>query len=100
MMEYFYGGGGNNRPDFTYRFLVTRVTEEMFHWCERYPLTGPFERWHVIYNYKDHGYRKGNPEADSVEIPLIQFENKQAAFMFSLAFSEYIVEDKTFSFAK
>jgi len=96
-MEYFYGGGGNNRPSFTYRFLVTRVTEEMFHWCERYPLTGPFERWHVIYNYKttddgDLGDRK--------EIPLIQFENKQAAFMFSIAFSEFILEDKSFSFAK
>lgn len=98
-MEYFYGGGGNNRPDFTYRFLVTRVTEEMFHWCERYPLTGPFERWHVIYNYKTT-FTSPSAAKDEKEMPLIQFENKQAAFMFSLAFSEYIVEDKTFSFAK
>ncbi len=96
-MEYFYSGGGNNRPDFTYRFLVTRVTEEMFHWCERYPLTGPFERWHVIYNYKtNHNGDLG----DRKETPLIQFENKQAAFMFSIAFSEFIVEDKTYEFAR
>ncbi len=96
-MEYFYGGGGNNRPDFTYRFLVTRVTEEMFHWCERYPLTGPFERWHVIYNYKT---TYDGDLGDREETPLIQFENKQAAFMFSIAFSEFIVEDKTFGFAR
>ncbi len=96
-MEYFYSGGGNNRPDFTYRFLVTRVTEEMFHWCERYPLTGPFERWHVIYNYKT---TYDGDLGDRTETPLIQFENKQAAFMFSIAFSEFIVEDKTYGFAR
>ncbi len=96
-MEYFYSGGGNNRPDFTYRFLVTRVTEEMFHWCERYPLTGPFERWHVIYNYETN---YNGDLSDRKETPLIQFENKQAAFMFSIAFSEFIVEDKTYEFAR
>ena len=96
-MEYFYGGGGNNRPDFTYRFLMREITDKMFEWCEAYPLNGPFERWHVIYNYQtsydgDLGDRK--------ETPLIQFESEKAAFVFSLAFSEYILEDKTFSFAR
>jgi hypothetical protein len=94
-MEYFYGGGGNTRPTFTYRFLVKKVTDEMWHWCEQYPLTGPFERWHVIHNYTAHGYRKGNPGADAVEIPLIQFESKKAARMFRIAYSEYIMENKS-----
>ncbi len=93
-MEYFHSGGGNNRPDFTYRFTLKEITTKMWEWCESYPLTGPFERWHVIRNY-------GQPtDKDRKEIPLIQFENKQAAFMFSIAFSEYILEDKTYSFAK
>jgi hypothetical protein len=98
-MEYFYGGGGNNRPDFTYRFLCKEITTEMYKWCEAYPLNGPFERFHIIFNYE---YASGNrdPRADRKETPLIQFENKKAAFMFSIAFSEYILEDKTFSFAK
>ena len=96
-MEYFWSDGGNNRPDFTYRYLMKEITSDMHHWCNNYPLTGPFERWHVIRNFEaeydgDLGDRK--------EIPLIQFENKKAAFMFSIAFSEYILEDKTYSFAK
>lgn len=99
-MEFFYGGGGNNRPDFTYRFLVKKVTEDMYKWCEDYPLNGPFERFHIIWGYKDHGYRQGNPEATVVELPLVQFESRKAAYMFRLAYSEYILEDKTFSFAK
>lgn len=96
-MEYFYGGGGNNNPDFTYRFLCKEITNDMWKWCENYPLTGPFERWHIKYNYK---FNYNGISGDQKETPLIQFENKQAAFMFSLAFSEYILEDKTYSFAK
>ena len=96
-MEYFYSGGGNNRPSFTYRFLMEKITDDMFDWCGEYPLNGPFERWHIIHNYQttydgDLGDRK--------ETHLIQFEDKNAAFMFSIAFSEYIIEDKTYSFAK
>jgi hypothetical protein len=88
-MEYFYSGGGNNRPDFTYRFLVSKITEEMYDWCGNYPLTGPFERWHIIHN-------TGNFERDTI----IQFESRKAAYMFRIAFSEYITENKTYSFAK
>jgi hypothetical protein len=98
-MDYFYGGGGNNRPDFTYRFLVKRVSPEMFKWCEEYPLTGPFERWHVIYNYKT-SFRNSAAAKDQPETPLIQFESRKAAYMFRLTFSEYITEDLTYSFAK
>ncbi len=96
-MELFYGGGGNNRPSFTYRFLMKKITSDMFEWCEKYPLDGPFQRWHVIYNYQT---TYDGDLGDREEIPLIQFEDKNAAFMFSIAFSEYILEDKTYSFAK
>ncbi len=93
-MEYFFTSGGNNRPDFTYRYTMKEITNEMWNWCENYPLNGPFQRWHVVRNY-------GQPtDGDRKEIPLIQFEDRNAAFMFSIAFSEYILEDKTYSFAK
>jgi hypothetical protein len=93
-MEYFFTSGGNNRPDFTYRFTMKEITTEMYQWCENYPLSGPFQRFHIVRNF-------GQPtDGDRKEIPLIQFEDKNAAFMFSIAYSEYILEDKTFSFAK
>ena len=77
-MEYFYSGGGNNRPSFSYRYTMKEITNEMWEWCENYPLNVPFQRWHVIHNY-------GQPtDQDRKEIPLIQFEDKNAAFMFSI----------------
>lgn len=88
-MEHFYGGGGNNNPDFTYRFLVKTVPNEMYKWCEDYPLNGPFERWHFKLYPHDGGTTY-----------MIQFESRKAAYMFKIAFSEHIIEDKTFSFAK
>jgi hypothetical protein len=94
-MEYFYSSGGNNRPDFTYRFLMRKITEEMYDWCGNYPLTGPFERWHIIHNYETR-----NNDGDAPETPLIQFESRKAAYLFRIAFSEYIIENKTYSFAK
>ncbi len=89
-MEYFWSGGGNNRPGFAYRFLMRKITDEMYDWCDRYPLTGPFERWHIIHNYTlihDGG--------DTPETPLIQFESKKAALMFRIAYSEYIIDDRS-----
>lgn len=96
-MEHFYGGGGNNNPDFTYRFLVKSLTNEMWRWCEDYPLNGPFERWHVKHRFRieDDGDIGGR-----IERPLIQFESRKAAYMFRLTFSEYILEDLTYNFAK
>jgi hypothetical protein len=94
-MEYFYSGGGNNRPTFTYRFLMRKITDEMYDWCGNYPLSGPFERWHIIHNYREGTAFQG----DAPEVPLIQFESSNAAYMFSIAFSEYILENKTYSFA-
>ena len=98
-MEYFYSGGGNNRPDFTYRFLVKKITEEMYDWCGNYPLVGPFERWHIIQNYQIPLVRRpiDNSLDSSPGIPLIQFESRKAAYLFKIAFSEYIIEDKTYN---
>ncbi len=90
-MEYFYSDGGNNRPHFVYRFLLKEVNTAMWEWCERYPLTGPFERWHVIRNHTDGTAFLG----DGPETPLIQFESKKAAQMFRIAYSEYIILDKS-----
>ena len=94
-MEYFWSDGGNNRPDFTYRFTLKEVTEEMYDWCGNYPLDGPFERWHIKHRFRTLSYEGGE-----VEIPLIQFESRKAAYMFKIAFSEYIVEDRTYAFAR
>lgn len=89
-MEYFYGGGGRSDPDFIYRFEVTEVTDEIWKWCERYPLTGPFERWYVQHR----------STIAKLQNPIITFESRKAAYMFRIAFSEYILENKTYGFAK
>ena len=94
-MELFYGGGGRSNPDFCYRFLVQEVPDSMWKWLEDYPLTGPFERWYI--------QRNGKPSKsidDAVQIPMIQIESRKAAYMFRIAFSEYIIEDKTYDFVK
>ena len=94
-MEYFYGGGGRSNPDFTYRFLVEAVTPEMYKWCEEYPLNGPFERWHINHRFKVLKYQGGEKV-----LPIIQIESRKAAYMFRIAFSEKILKDETYSFAK
>lgn len=92
-MEYFYGGGGRSNPDFCYRFLVKSVPDVMWAWCESYPLTGPFERWYVQHNTKMGG-------GDAAQLPMVQIESRKAAYLFKIAFSEYIVKDVTYDFAK
>ena len=87
-MENFYGGGGRSNPDFTYRFLVKLVTTPMYQWLEAYPLNGPFERFYIQH------------QKLSVPGPVVQIESRKAAYMFRIAFSEYIIEDMTYSFAK
>lgn len=96
-MEYFWSDGGNNRPDFTYRFLVKEITTEMYEWCQQYPANGPFERFHIIRNYQSSYF---TDLADKKETPLIQFESRKAAYMFRIAFSECIIENKTYMFAR
>ena len=94
-MELFYGGGGRSNPDFVYRFLVKEVPDLMWHWLEDYPLNGPFERWYIQHNGKTN-----SNVGDAKEIPMIQIESRKAAYLFKIAFSEYIIEDMTYSFAK
>ena len=90
-MELFYGGGGRSNPDFVYRFLVRDIPPDMYKWCADYPLTGPFERWYIQHNTKMAG-----PE----QHPIIQIESRKAAYLFKIAFSEYIIKDLTYDFAK
>jgi hypothetical protein len=82
-MEHFYGGGGRSNPDFVYRFKVKSIPNEMYRWCAEYPLTGPFERWYI---------QHGKAMDDN---PIIQFESRKAAYLFSIAYSEYIIENKS-----
>jgi hypothetical protein len=90
-MELFYGGGGRSNPDFVHRFWVKSVPDVMWAWLEDYPLTGPFERWYIQNNYNHIG----------TEVhPLVQIESSKAAYLFKIAYSEYIIEDLTYSFAK
>lgn len=88
-MEYFWSDGGNNRPSFPYAFILKEINSNIWNWCDSYPLTGPFERWHVIRNYGK------STDGDRAEIPLIQFESRKAAYLFSIAYSEYIIENKS-----
>ena len=76
-MEYFYGGGGRSNPDFTYRFLVKEVTNEMYKWCENYPLNGPFERWYIKHNYKEVLDASGF----KTQTPMVQIESRKAAYL-------------------
>ena len=88
-MEYFWSDGGNNKPYFIYRFSVKRESlNTMMTWANQYPMDGPFSRYHVIYNSKP-----GND--DTPEIPLIQFESRDAYLTFKYAFAGEILEDNT-----
>ena len=80
-MEYFYGGGGNNRPILNYRFKVNKCTTEMYNWATAYPEKGPFSRWHVewasVYGTMDR------PR----DFDIVQFEHSEAAKIFRIAFA-------------
>ena len=80
-MEYFYSGGGNNRPHFTYRFKVKKCTTDMYQWAEAYPEKGPFSRFHVewasVYSKMDR----------LLDYDVIQFEHSEAAKVFRIAFA-------------
>lgn len=80
-MNYFYSGGGNNRPYFIYRFKVPKCTDKMYEWATNYPEKGPFSRFHVewgsVYDTMDR------PRTYDV----IQFEWSEAAKIFRIAFA-------------
>jgi hypothetical protein len=75
-MEYFYSGGGNNRPYFTYRFKVKKCTTDMCRWAEAYPDSGPFSRFHVEWG-----------SVYSRDYDVVQFEWSEAAKVFRIAFA-------------
>jgi len=81
-MKFFYRGPGAD-PYFRHRVKVTVVTEDMFQWCNAYPLDGDFERWHVEW----HATRKDRT------YDVVQFESEKAAYMFKIAYSEYIINE-------
>lgn len=88
-MEYFWSDGGNNKPYFTYRYTVKKSSLiEMMEWARDYPEKGPFSRYHVIFNSQPSN-------EDMPEIPLIQFELRDAYLAFRWAFAGDILEDKT-----
>jgi len=75
-MEYFHGGGGNNRPRFSYRIKVPKCTTEMYEWCTQYDAQDRyFRRWHV--EWADL-YQKN--------YDIVQFEWEEPAIMFALKF--------------
>ena len=80
-MEYFWSGGGNNRPYFTYRFKVKRCNDEMYEWARSYPEKGPFSRFHV--EWSDVYTTMDGPRGYDV----IQFESSEAAKIFRIAFA-------------
>jgi hypothetical protein len=80
-MKYFYSGGGNNRPYFTYRFKVKRCTTEMHEWATNYPSKGAFNRWHV--EWASVTGTSGRLR----EYDVIQFEWSEAAKVFRIAFA-------------
>jgi hypothetical protein len=80
-MEYFYGGGGNSRPVFLYRFKVKPCTTEMYKWAEAYPEKGPFSRFHVEWSSL---YQKMDSPRD---YDVFQLEHSEAAKIFRIAFA-------------
>ncbi len=75
-MEYFYSGGGNNRPYFVYRFKVNKCTNDMYLWASEYPSNSPFSRFHIEWGSI---HRK--------KYDVIQFELRDAAKIFRVAFA-------------
>lgn len=75
-MEYFYSGGGNNRPYFSYRIKIPKCTSEMYSWCDEYDAQGRcFRRWHVEWQ-----------SITQKNYDIVQFEWEEAAIMFLLKF--------------
>ena len=80
-MKYFERGGGAD-PYFRHRIKVSKVTEDMYDWCNRYPLDGDCERWHIEWGI-----------VTSQEYDVVQIESEKAAYMFKIAYSEHIIHE-------
>jgi hypothetical protein len=64
----------------------------MMQWANDYPIKGPFSRYHVIFNSR---YPMDDQCVDREEVPLIQFELRDAYVAFKWAFAGEILEDQT-----
>jgi hypothetical protein len=87
-MELFYGGGGNQFPDFSYKVRIKRGSpevNEMMKWCDDYPTgdKGYFKRYYI-------DWRGGEKKYGDSEYTIFQFEWEEAAIMFSLSFADSI----------
>lgn len=80
-MKYFERGGGAD-PYFRHRIKVSKVTDDMCTWCNSYPLNGDCERWHIEWSILNR-----------CDYDVVQFESEKAAYMFTIAYSEYIIND-------
>jgi hypothetical protein len=86
-MEKFYGGGGNQYPDFRYKVRIKKNSPDinaMMKWCDDYPTgdKGYFKRYYI-------DWRGGTKTWDS-DCTTFQFEWEQAAIMFALSFADSV----------
>jgi len=84
-MELFYGGGGNQFPDFRFKVRIKRDSprvNDMMKWCDDYPTGdhGYFKRYYI-------DWRGGAKKYGDSEYTIFQFEWEQAAIMFALSFA-------------
>jgi hypothetical protein len=84
-MEMFYGGGGNQYPDFRFKVRILKNSSrvnEMLNWCDNYPTGdhGYFKRYYV-------DWRGGTTTYDNDWI-VFQFEWEEPAIMFALSFGD------------
>ena len=84
-MELFYGGGGNQYPDFRFKVRVSKKragdVSPLMKWCDDYPTgdKGYFKRYYI-------DWRGGEKKYGDSEYTIFQFEWEEAAIMFALKF--------------
>ena len=86
-MELFYGGGGNQYPDFRYKVRIKKNSPDvnaMMKWCDDYPTgdKGYFKRYYI-------DWRGGTKTWDS-DCTTFQFEWEEPAIMFALSFADSV----------
>ena len=86
-MELFYGGGGNQFPDFRYKVRIKKNSPEvnaMMMWCDDYPTGdhGYFKRYYIDW--------RGGTKSYESEWTVFQFEWEEPAIMFALSFADSV----------
>jgi len=84
-MELFYGGGGNQYPDFRYKVQIKKNSSnvnEMMKWCDDYSTgSAPFFKRYYI------DWKGGTKSYNDNEYIIFQFEWDEPAILFALKFS-------------